>query len=333
MPSAHRHNSLSEIFSRLVMVTVTSSLGFMSLAGAANETSKNPAEPSNTVVATKSLAEPGLSGSGTSAPLKACIETFEKLNLPLSKAKGFRQTCERAVQLTRCQSVKGTPIFHIDRAGRAPEGSRQKILVLSLIHGDEGMSATVAGSWLQRLSTIDPRNDWRIVPVLNPDGWETKTRTNANGIDINRNFPSRDWEKEALPTWKSRNESSPRRFPGEKAASEPETLCAIAEIEDFKPDFIISIHTPLGVLDFDGPRVPEPKFSPLKWTSIGNYPGSLGRYMWVDRNTPVLTVELKNQLEVDKSLEEFDRLQDISGSVAMESRKALVRKRENLNGG
>jgi hypothetical protein len=246
--------------------------------------------------------------------------------LPAAKAKGLKEACANAARLASCVSGKGTSIFHLDRLGTASAQNKQKILVFSLIHGDEGPSGAVAASWLKRLSAIEPRNDWRIVPVLNPDGWEAKTRTNANGVDVNRNFPSRGWEEEALKTWRTQNESSPRRFPGEKPASEPETLCAMAQIEDFKPDFVISIHTPLGVLDFDGPRVPVPKFSPLKWVSLGNYPGSLGRYLWVDRGVPVLTVELKNQFEAERSFDQFDRLQDVSGTVALDSRKALMKK-------
>jgi hypothetical protein len=98
------------------------------------------------------------------------------------------------------------------------------------------------------------------------------------------------------------------------AASEPETKCALHHLEDFQPDFIVSVHTPLKVLDFDGPKVsPPPKFDYLPWKSLGNYPGSLGRYMWLERNTPVLTMELKENLP--PNLAPFEQLQDIIGSL------------------
>lgn len=267
-------------------------------------------------------------------PSDACRMALEKMNLPRAKAKLIPVACAGAATLETCKSRNGTPIFHLDRTGTGAPESKQRILVFSLMHGDEGPSGVVAASWMQRLTAIEPRNDWRIVPVVNPDGWELKTRTNAAGVDVNRNFPSRGWEDEAIKTWRTKNEANPRRFPGDAPASEPETLCAMKQIDDFKPDFVISIHTPLGVLDFDGPRVPPPKFSPLKWVSLGNYPGSLGRYMWVDRGIPVLTVELKSQLEADRSLEQFDRLQDVSGTVALDSRKALLKKgRVSIKGG
>ena len=220
-------------------------------------------------------------------------------------------------------SVKSEPIFHFDRAGDKSLPSNRKILVFSLIHGDEIPSGTVALSWMNRLVELTPRNSWRVVPVMNPDGLSAKTRTNSRGVDVNRNFPSRDWDKLALADWKKNSGSNRRRYPGPSAASEPETQCAIQHLEEFKPDFIISVHTPLATLDFDGPRVKFPPFKPLPWVSLGNFPGSLGRYMWVDRKIPVLTVELAANTIGLKQLEQFDKLQDITGTVALQAEKAL----------
>ena len=164
------------------------------------------------------------------------------------------------------------------------------------------------------LQEIDPRNSWRVVPVLNPDGLKMKTRTNANSIDLNRNFPTHDWTELAQTYWKKSTSSNPRRFPGKEGGSEPETKCAMKQIEDFKPDFIVSVHTPLKVLDFDGPKVsPPPKFDYLPWKSLGHMPGSLGRYMWFERQTPVLTMELKDTLP--PNLAPFEQLQDIIGTL------------------
>ena len=165
-----------------------------------------------------------------------------------------------------------------------------------------------------------------MIPSANPDGYFKRTRMNANGVDINRNFPTKDWEELALKRWKTKKKSDPRKYPGAAANSQPETQCLVNHIEDFQPDFIISIHTPLGVLDFDGPKnLKLPKFKPLPWISLGNYPGSLGRYMWKERKVPVLTIELNNELAV-YNLEKFDRLQDISGTVAIQAIKKTEKK-------
>ncbi len=258
-----------------------------------------------------------------------CVHSLEKLNTK-QKIKNIEAICKDAKELTECQSVEGRKIFYFDHPGvpvKSGAKPAQKILSFSLIHGDEEESAAVTLAWIDRLNSIQPRNSWRVIPILNPDGWTKKTRTNAHGVDVNRNFPSKDWHETALKYWKSETKENSRRFPGDEPASEPETKCAMAQIEDFKPDFIISIHTPLGVLDFDGPKVTAPSFAPLPWVSLGNFPGSLGRYMWIDRGVPVLTVELKqNGL---KHLEEFDHLQDVTGTVAIQAEKLLKKKKES----
>jgi protein MpaA len=226
--------------------------------------------------------------------------------------KLLKQACERVSVDSSCVSSEGRPIYHYDKISSAT--GAKKVLVFSLIHGDETPAGTIGRYWMERLEGIDPRNSWRVIPVLNPDGVKYKTRTNANKIDINRNFPTKDWEEGAITTWKQATKSNPRRFPGEKGGSEPETKCAVHHLEDFQPDFVVSVHTPLKVLDFDGPRIAAPpKFDYLPWRSLGNYAGSLGRYMWVERQTPVLTMELKESLP--PNLTPFEQLQDIIGKL------------------
>ncbi len=219
------------------------------------------------------------------------------------------KACQKAIVFSACESVLKVPIFHYEKKGS--HASQQKILVFSLIHGNETPAGSVGRLWMERLESIDPRNTWRVIPILNPDGVKLKTRTNANKVDVNRNFPTKDWSEKALAYWKKESNSSPRRFPGSSSNSEPETACAIKHIEDFKPDLIVSIHTPLKVLDFDGPKVKPPKFDYLPWKNLGNYPGSLGRYMWHERKVPVLTMELKEDLP--PSQQPFLQLQDIIG--------------------
>ena len=110
-----------------------------------------------------------------------------------SKDEALKQACAHVSVLPGCESEKGVKIFHYDRAAKAGEKSPKKILVFSLIHGDEFPSGSVARSWMERMTTVEPRNVWRVVPILNPDGVKNKTRYNANGVDVNRNFPTKGW--------------------------------------------------------------------------------------------------------------------------------------------
>lgn len=267
----------------------------------------------------------GVALAQSPAPPTALINIQEHCSKALRSFPGktddslLKSACEKVKLLESCKSVQGAPIFHYDKAGN--HKTNQRILVFSLIHGDETPAGAVGRFWMERLEGIEPRNTWRVIPVLNPDGEKSKTRTNANKIDLNRNFPTKDWDAKAKSYWEKRSRSDARRFPGNKAASEPETTCALNHIEDFKPDFVVSIHTPLKVLDYDGPKVVPPKFDYLPWRSLGHYPGSLGRYMWFERNVPVLTMELRE--DVPKSQTPFVELQDIIGLlVSLELRPA-----------
>lgn len=245
-----------------------------------------------------------------------CFENLKAMSGKVDDAE-VKAVCATVKQLDGCVSHDGTPIYHFDKIGT--DKNPKKIFAKALIHGDEGLSGTVARAWMLRLQKIDPRNTWRVMPVTNPDGWKLKTRTNARGVDLNRNFPTKDWADNAQKYWTKNMKSDPRRNPGPDGASEIETRCLIKHFDEFKPDFLISVHIPLGVLDFDGPKVkPPPKFSPLPWQALGNFPGSLGRYMWADRKIPVLTIELKGNEDI-KKLEAFDKLQDISGTVAIQA--------------
>jgi hypothetical protein len=244
-------------------------------------------------------------------PQKKCIELLGSIQGPFLK-KNAEKVCVTAQVLEGCQSVKGTPIIHYDRNGH--DKAKKRILVFSLIHGDETGAGSLVRYWMERLSEIEPRNDWRVVPVLNPDGFVAKTRVNANRVDLNRNFPTEDWNTQAEKFWKDRTSSNPRRFPGSVAGGEPEVQCAMKHVTDYKPDFVVSIHTPLGVLDFDGPKVKPPPFDYLPWKSLGHYTGSLGRFLWAERNIPTLTTELRPNLP--GSFQKFDELQDVLGQLA-----------------
>lgn len=192
------------------------------------------------------------------------------------------------------RSVLGKPIVLRDVAVLQP---RRRVLVIGAIHGDEMSSAAMVLHWIA-LAGSDPAGmHWRFIPALNPDSLfrAQPQRTNARGVDLNRNFPTPGWERESRIYWEQRTHRDPRRFPGHAPLSEPESRYLHAEMEAFAPHLIVSVHAPYGVLDFDGPLVQPPrKLGSLHLDQVGIYPGSLGNYSGVHRGMPVVTIELRD---------------------------------------
>jgi len=115
---------------------------------------------------------------------------------------------------------------------------------------------------------------------------------NENNVDLNRNFPMHDWENSAIKHWVDVTSSNPRRYPGEKPLSEPETTWLVEHINRYDPDVIVAVHAPHGVVDYDGPRNGPYKLGRLYLNLLGTYPGSLGNYAGIQRKIPVVTIEL-----------------------------------------
>ena len=181
-----------------------------------------------------------------------------------------------------------------------------RVLLMGGIHGDELTSSSIVFRWLQFMPNAEAQKfEWSVVPVVNPDGLlaPKAKRVNANGVDLNRNFPTPGWQQDAPRYWAARTKSDPRRFPGHAPLSEPESRWVNDEMVRFRPDVIISVHAPYGVLDFDGPVEPPHKFGRLLLNRVGVYPGSLGNYSGVHKNVPVITIELPNAQKMPSDAE------------------------------
>ena len=197
------------------------------------------------------------------------------------------------------RSVKGVPLLTRDiQTDTNGDRAKLRVLVIGGIHGDELSSAAVALHWISLAKQLPADVHWRFIPVLNPDGLMAKPakRVNANGVDLNRNFPTPHWERDAKTYWEKRTGKDPRRWPGLTPLSEPETQFLFNEMNRFKPNLIVSIHAPYGVLDFDGPTVPPSKLGRLYLDQVGIFPGSLGNYGGVHKRMPVVTIELPSAL-------------------------------------
>jgi hypothetical protein len=158
---------------------------------------------------------------------------------------------------------------------------------------------------------------------MNPDGSLAGTRTNAAGIDLNRNWPAKNFHA--------------AKGRGAAPLSEPEAAAVHADVERFDPHMIIVLHSARGgpFVNFDGPATARQlaesfvsgarSAGDTRWRTVADMgyptPGSMGSYFGGDRGVPILTVELRRGDEAERIPEPL-----VAGlqSVLMERSVALL---------
>jgi murein peptide amidase A len=125
------------------------------------------------------------------------------------------------------RSVEGRPI----KAVRRGQPGGRVVLVIGVIHGDEQAGLQI----VDRLEELDvPAGiDLWLVDSMNPDGVAHDMRTNADQVDLNRNFPY---------NWGPIGQVGDWEYAGPGPASEPETQAMVAFITDIHPDLVIWYH-------------------------------------------------------------------------------------------
>ncbi len=201
------------------------------------------------------------------------------------------------------RSVQGRAIRAYQSVPEEDGRPARWMLLLGQVHGDEPQ-----GRWLLR--ALKPEWERRhpcdglglvVVPCLNPDGGRARTRVNANGVDLNRNMPTRDWK----PGFER-----PGNNPGASPASEPETQAVLRLMQTYDPVAILSIHSMKRFqINCNGPA--------LEWgralADVCGYPvtddigypcpGSLGTYAGAERQIPTITLEVDSRARMPAILE------------------------------
>ena len=122
------------------------------------------------------------------------------------------------------------------------------LLVFAGIHGEEPETTFLLSRCIRAFD--EPFQKVAFVLCANPDGMTLGTRGNANGVDLNRNFPTSNWEEGAVLS-RSILEA-PRDtalLTGNRQAPEPEVTALVHLVEWIKPNRILSLHAPIGCVD------------------------------------------------------------------------------------
>jgi murein peptide amidase A len=195
------------------------------------------------------------------------------------------QSPTRSVGLT----VRGRAIV-LETFGSGP----RHILLVGGIHGNEyggPVTAKFAAYLRAHPSVIPSGTQVDVIANANPDGTARGRRGNAHNVDINRNFPSRNW---------SRKRGQGGTSPGARPGSEPETKALLSVLASGNYIRVVSMHSRGGILDYDGAggwtlarRMSRASRVPVH--RLGSYHGSMGSYVPQTYHKPLVTWELNSR--------------------------------------
>ncbi len=183
-----------------------------------------------------------------------------------------------------------------DRAIRAATfgNGPRRVYLIAGIHGTEQEGLQNIDLIRRELLSgeIAGRTTVRLVEDMNPDGSEAGTRHNTAGIDLNRNWPAKNFK--------------PAKDRGPEPLSEPETRAVHDDLLAFDPHIVVVLHSTAEgpFVNFDGPGLgfadafnAAAKASDERWRVVADMgyptPGSLGTFVGIDRGVPILTIEFE----------------------------------------
>lgn len=167
------------------------------------------------------------------------------------------------------------------------------IFFLGTFHGDENEGEYAILQFMKDLENKIPdtcRYNLYFLPCLNPDGKALQTRFNANKVDLNRNYPTANFKTETQTL-------NYEKVKCGAPASESETKFMMKLVEQYRPAIIISVHSDLHLIDYDGPArelalMYSEKTGYKLVESVGyETPGSFGTWAGIEKQIPLITLE------------------------------------------
>lgn len=208
---------------------------------------------------------------------------------------GSRTTCHSLY--TYGTSVQGRPLTAYVFGDTGPV-----TMYVGAIHGNEPSSSGLMQAWINELEAHPDRLSGKqivVVPTINPDGLAAGTRTNSRGVNLNRNFPTDNWQRDIDDT-----DGKHKNGGGKKPLSEPEAKALATLTQQYHPRLLLSFHA-VGSLVQGDPGSPSASYA-AKYASIVGYSNATGngdtfdygitggyeQWTWSNVGIPSMVIEL-----------------------------------------
>lgn len=192
-------------------------------------------------------------------------------------------------------SVQGRPIEGYE-IGSGKDG----LLLFASIHGSEMGTADLLNQLVLEIaldpSLVSKTKKLIIIPVANPDGYEERPdKLNANGVNLNLNFGTSDWQKYGLEG----------DYAGAEPFSEIESRVMKEIVEKYKPEAMISFHSHGNLIS---PEKGNASAELAKWYAdktgyvvydLWDYPGTATKWFVETTGKPSITVEISKDFQSD----------------------------------
>ena len=212
--------------------------------------------------------------------------------------------------LKQIKTNNGKTVRFLFKKGLTPKN----ILFLGVTHGEEPQGKYLIEKFLEKIKNenLNFKNNLYFIPCLNPDGMENGKRGNSNNVDLNRNFPTKNYK---VMTFDDGTTS------GVEANSERETKFLSEIIETIKFDAILSFHAPFAIVNYDGnaqniaSEVSKITGYPIQADIGYPTPGSFVTFCGVERNIPTITLEVSDKLSHEELWTQNEKLFDFFANL------------------
>jgi protein MpaA len=213
-----------------------------------------------------------------------------------------RTTCQQVFSIGSSEQGRVINAYKFGNGGT-------KIVFIGGLHGNEKSSVLTLNSWIDELErnyqNIPTDKSVIVIPNASPDSYVLSSRLNANGVDLNRNFPSNNWQSGVhIPGGVYLENGG-----GINALSEPEASAVANYLINSTPKLVLTYHATAGAVIYNeagdsasfsaiySSKSGYANYSSSEEDGLFNYPttGELEDWLRDKRNTPTLLVELATQ--------------------------------------